>query len=72
MSDRPFTTRALRSLELADACSARLGHAYIGTEQMLIGLLEEETGPAAQVLKFMGVTVDTFRATWQQQVGTAL
>jgi ATP-dependent Clp protease ATP-binding subunit ClpA len=72
MSDRPFTTRAQRALELADASAAQLGTEYVGTEHLLIGLLEEKTGPAAQILNHLGVTTDSVRATWQKQTGKPL
>jgi len=66
MGDRPFTTRALRALELADATAAQLGNEYVGTEHLLIGLLEEKTGPAAQILNHLGVSTDSVRAAWHQ------
>jgi ATP-dependent Clp protease ATP-binding subunit ClpC len=56
MTTRPYTTRAHRSLSLADAASAALGHEYIGTEHLLLGLLDEKTGPAAQILAECKVT----------------
>jgi ATP-dependent Clp protease ATP-binding subunit ClpC len=69
MGDRPFTTRAQHALELADAHAAQLGNEYVGTEHLLIGLLEEKTGPAAQILNHLGVTTDSVRAAWQQLTG---
>ena len=56
MPDRPYTTRAKQALKLADAAAATLGHEYIGTEHLLIGLLDEKGGPAAQILTKLGVT----------------
>lgn len=61
MADRPYTSRAQRALELAESASANLGHEYIGTEHLLIGLLEEKTGPAAKILNHLGVTTDQVR-----------
>jgi ATP-dependent Clp protease ATP-binding subunit ClpC len=61
MSARPYTSRAQRALALADGEAQTLGHAYIGTEHLLLGLLEEKTGPAAQILNHLGVTVDAVR-----------
>ena len=72
MPDRPDSTRAKRALELADAHAARLGREYVGTESLLIGLLEEETGPAAQLLTHLGVTADAVRDAWQQVTGDEL
>jgi ATP-dependent Clp protease ATP-binding subunit ClpC len=72
MADRPYTTRARRVLELADAAAARHGHPYIGTEHMLIGLLEERTGPAAQLLNHLGVTTEAVQVAWRDVTGTEL
>ena len=56
MDQRPYTTRAQRALALANAAAAHLGDEFVGTEHVLIGLLDEETGPAAQMLGHLGVT----------------
>ena len=56
MDQRPYTTRAQRALALANAAAAHLGDEFVGTEHLLIGLLDEETGPAAQMLGHLGVT----------------
>ncbi len=53
-----YTQKAEQALKLAKRASARLKHPYIGTEHILIGLLEEETGAAGQVLAGAGVTVE--------------
>lgn len=72
MTDRPFTTRAQRALALADARAAALGHEYIGPEHLLMGLLEEPTSPAAQILNQLGVTSEQVRAVWTKVTGAAL
>ena len=72
MPDRPLTTRAQAALTLADAAAARLGHEYIGTEHLLVGLLEEKTGPAAQLLNHLGITVERVREEWHGITGTQL
>jgi len=56
MTIRPYTTRAQRVLALADDASASLGHEYIGAEHILLGLLAEKAGIAAQVLAEAKVT----------------
>ncbi len=48
----PFTPRAKRVLELAVEEARSLGHNYVGTEHLLLGLLREHDGVAAQVLNF--------------------
>jgi ATP-dependent Clp protease ATP-binding subunit ClpC len=72
MAERPFTTRAQQAMKLADAAAARLGHPFVGTEHLLIGLLEEKTGPAAQLLSHLGVTVESARAAWGRITGSEL
>lgn len=68
----PFTTRAQRALELANEAAATLGTEYVGTEHLLVGLLEEKTGPAAQILHHLGVTTERVRTAWQKQTGKPL
>ncbi|MGZ8378281.1 MAG: Clp protease N-terminal domain-containing protein [Gemmatirosa sp.] len=58
MSNRPYTTRAQRALALAERTAATLGDELVGTEHLLLGLLAERTGPAAQILGHLGVTTD--------------
>jgi prophage maintenance system killer protein len=50
----PFTTRAKKVLELSLREALALGHHYIGTEHLLLGLLRENEGIAAQVLTTLG------------------
>ena len=52
--DIPFTPAARRALRLALQESLQLGHRYIGTEHVLLGLLREAEGVAAQVLTRLG------------------
>jgi len=51
----PFTPRAKRVLELSLEEAHQLGHNYIGTEHLLLGLIEEGEGVAAKVLENLGV-----------------
>jgi ATP-dependent Clp protease ATP-binding subunit ClpA len=57
----PFTPRAKKVLELALRESLQLGHNYIGTEHLLLGLLREGEGVAAQVLVKLGADLETVR-----------
>ena len=57
----PFTPRAKRVLELAVEEARSLGHNYVGTEHLLLGLLREDRGIAALVLKDAGITIDPAR-----------
>ena len=72
MPERPFTSRAKQAIAFADTNAARLGQEYIGTEHLLLGLLEEKTGPAAQVLNHLGVTAERVRTAWRETTGTTL
>jgi ATP-dependent Clp protease ATP-binding subunit ClpA len=54
----PFTPRAKKVLELSLRESLQLGHGYIGTEHILLGLLREGDGVAAQVLVRLGADLD--------------
>jgi hypothetical protein len=56
--DLPYTSRAKKVLELAMAEARELNHAYVGTEHVLLGLLREEKGIAAQVLGDAGITIE--------------
>ena len=57
----PFTPRAKKVLELSLRESQQLGHDYIGTEHVLLGLLREGDGVAAQVLVRLGADLDRVR-----------
>jgi ATP-dependent Clp protease ATP-binding subunit ClpC len=57
----PFTPRAKKVLELALRESRALGHQYIGTEHILLGLVRENEGVAARLLLDLGVDADTIR-----------
>ena len=57
----PFAPRAKRVLELSLRESLQLGHGYIGTEHILLGLLREGDGVAAQVLVRLGADLDRVR-----------
>ncbi|MBL8985964.1 MAG: hypothetical protein JNJ80_06825 [Gemmatimonadetes bacterium] len=61
-SDLPYTSRAKKVLELAMREASQLGHSYVGSEHLLLGLAREEIGIAAQVLTAHGATVDRLRA----------
>ncbi len=57
----PFTPRAKKALELSLRESLQLGHDYIGTEHILLGLIREGDGVAAQVLVRMGADLNRVR-----------
>lgn len=57
----PFSPRAKRVIELAGEAASMLGHDIIGTEHLLLGLLKENEGIAAQVLINLGLKLDEVR-----------
>ena len=50
-----YTKKAAKAVELAQKVAKALEHSYVGTEHLLLGLMREKTGVAAQVLKSNGV-----------------
>jgi ATP-dependent Clp protease ATP-binding subunit ClpC len=70
--DLPYTSRAKKVLELAMAEARELNHSYVGTEHLLLGLLREEKGIAAQVLMDAGVTLEQSRAETLRLLGSDL
>ena len=70
--DLPYTSRAKKVLELAMSEARELNHSYVGTEHLLLGLLREEKGIAAQVLTDSGVNLDAARAETLRLLGTEL
>ena len=64
-----FTPRSKRVLELAFDEARRLGHTYIGTEHLLLGLIREGEGVAAQVLHNLGADLEKVRTQVTSQIG---
>jgi ATP-dependent Clp protease ATP-binding subunit ClpC len=65
----PFTPRAKKVLELSLREALQLGHNYIGTEHILLGLVRESEGVAARVLSNLDVDPDRIRRQVVQQLG---
>src|SRR5678815_4731134 len=61
MGQLPFTPRAKKVLELSMEEASNLNHNYIGTEHLLLGLIRENEGIAAQVLINLGVKLEDVR-----------
>jgi len=57
----PFTPRAKKVLELAVQEAQDMGHNYVGTEHLLLGLIREEEGVAAKVLEGLGASLELVR-----------
>eukprot|EP01025_Chloroclados_australasicus_P061591 TRINITY_DN809_c0_g1_i1.p1 TRINITY_DN809_c0_g1~~TRINITY_DN809_c0_g1_i1.p1 ORF type:complete len:951 (-),score=137.11 TRINITY_DN809_c0_g1_i1:336-3068(-) len=64
-----FTEKAIKVVMLAQEEARRLGHNFVGTEQILLGLIGESTGIAAKVLKGMGVNLKEARQEVEKVIG---
>jgi ATP-dependent Clp protease ATP-binding subunit ClpC len=72
IGDIPFTPRAKKALELAAEEARSLGHNYIGTEHLLLGLIREGEGIASQVLLNLGLDLNKVRNEVLELLGSAL
>ncbi|MGD2068136.1 MAG: ATP-dependent Clp protease ATP-binding subunit [Gemmatimonadota bacterium] len=70
LGELPYTSRAKKVLEFAMAEAREFNHSYVGTEHLLLGLLREEKGIAAQVLNSLGVTLEEARAETLKVLGS--
>ncbi|RZS38942.1 ClpA/ClpB-like protein [Herbihabitans rhizosphaerae] len=57
----PLTSTAVKALELTARAALQLGHNYIGTEHILLGVLDEPDGPGGRTLANLGITADRVR-----------
>lgn len=67
----PFTERTKKLLDLAQEEAGRLGHGYVGTEHLLLGLLAEGEGIGAVVLRSLGCSLDSLRGQVLETIGAA-
>lgn len=69
MSAVEFTIGAETALRLAQESAAELGHSYVGTEHLLLGVAREGRGPGAKALSSAGLTAELLRAALVRLVG---
>ena len=69
--DIPFTPKAKKAIELSGEEARGLGHNYIGTEHILLGLIKEGEGVASQVLLNLGLDTDKVRGEIVEILGSA-
>ena len=69
MTGCDLTRRAQTALRLARESSAQLGHGYVGSEHLLLGLLEERRGAAARALQAAGIQESAVREAIAGLVG---
>ena len=70
LGELPYTSRAKKVLEFAMAEARELNHSYVGTEHLLLGLLREEKGIAAEVLGQLGVSLEDARRETLKLLGS--
>ena len=71
LGELPYTSRAKKVLEFAMSEARDFNHSYVGTEHLLLGLLREEKGIAAQVLNSLGVTLEEARGETLKVLGSS-
>ena len=69
MADSRFTSTALGAIRLAQENAAQLGHSYVGSEHLLLGLASQEYSPAANALRRAGADSQKLRLGIAQRVG---
>ena len=72
MNENKFSPRAEEALRLAQESAEEMGHGYVGSEHLLLGLMQEEEGIAHRVLTEFGLTEDMIRGIISRSVGTGV
>ena len=72
MQENRFTPRAEEALRLSQEAAGELGHGYVGTEHLLLGLMREEEGLAHAVLEESGLTDEMITEIIRRSVGAGL
>ncbi len=72
IGDIPFTPRSKKALELAAEEARSLGHNYIGTEHLLLGLIREGEGVASQVLMNLGLDLSKVKNEVMEILGSSI
>ena len=72
MNENKFTPRAEEALRLSQEAAGELGHGYVGTEHLLLGLIREEEGLAHEVLAQVGLTDELIVEIIRKSVGAGL
>ena len=72
MNENKFTPRAEEALRLSQEAAGDLGHGYVGTEHLLLGLIREEDGIAHSVLMEAGLSDEMIVEIIKKSVGAGL
>ena len=67
-SNEKFTQRAELAIEQARCCAGELGHAYVGTEHLLLGIMYEKEGLGARLLSARGLSMEQLRRMVAQRM----
>ena len=67
-----FTQKANNALNLAIQSAEDMGHTYVGSEHVLLGLLKEDSGVACTVLQELGASADALQEMMEQKIGTGV
>ena len=70
MADSRFTSAAASSIRLAQENAALLGHSYVGSEHLLLGLASQEYSPAGRALRAVGADSRKIRSEIARRIGT--
>ena len=65
-----FTEKANNAMNLAISSAEELGHDYVGSEHVMLGLLKEGSGVAYTVLNKLGVTAEAYEKLIRERIGT--
>ena len=65
-----FTQKANNALNMAVDAAQDMGHTYVGTEHILLGLVSEESGVAASVLQQNGLSAEDLKDLIERTIGT--
>ena len=66
-----FTEKANQAMNIAVTMAGEMGHDYVGSEHLILGLLKENTGVAANVLRQLGVTAERYEALLRERLTAA-
>ncbi len=72
MGEGPFTAQAEQVISLSREAAAQLGHGYVGSEHLLLGLLRQREGTAGRVLREQGISEQSVCAALLRTVGRGL
>ena len=70
MAENRFSSTALGAIRLAQSNAVRLGHSYVGSEHLLLGLASQEYSPAGRILSEHGLSSSVLRSSIIRHIGS--